>query len=167
MAKRFKAARIFSVVDAIEEDTDGSAEGEGGGVIIDITIGTQGPQGPKGDKGDKGDPIAIHNGLDSDATDEALAAYQGKVLDNKVSQLSQETVDAPGTKIKNLNYKSLQLGSISWAGAETTSTNRVRTDFIDVVPGSTYVIYSNHGLSNETQYVFEYAADGTYIKNSV
>ena len=48
--------------------------------------GIQGPQGEKGDKGDKGDPgVDIYNGLDSDATDEALAAAQGKVLDEKIT----------------------------------------------------------------------------------
>ena len=65
--------------------------------------GIQGPQGAKGDTGatgatgPKGDtgvsadyPITIYNGLDSDATDEALAAAQGKVLDGKISQLGQK-----------------------------------------------------------------------------
>lgn len=57
----------------------------------------------KGDKGDTGVsadyPITIYNGLDSTATDEALAANQGKALDDKIGQLGQDvdedcTVDA-------------------------------------------------------------------------
>lgn len=56
--------------------------------------GPQGPQGPQGLKGDTGVsadyPITIYNGLDSDATDQALSAAQGNVLDGKIGQLGQE-----------------------------------------------------------------------------
>ena len=58
--------------------------------VLNVTI----PQGLKGDTGVSADyPITIHNGLDSDATDEALAAFQGKVLDGKVSQLEAKLID--------------------------------------------------------------------------
>ena len=58
--------------------------------VLNVTI----PQGLKGDTGVSADyPITIHNGLDSDATDEALAAFQGKVLDGKVSQLEAKVTD--------------------------------------------------------------------------
>ena len=53
-----------------------------------LTLAFSGLKGLKGDTGVSADyPITIHNGLDSDATDEALAAAQGKILDGKVSQL--------------------------------------------------------------------------------
>ena len=55
--------------------------------VLNVTI----PQGMKGDTGVSADyPITIYNGLDSDATDAALSAAQGKVLDGKISQLRQE-----------------------------------------------------------------------------
>ena len=58
--------------------------------VLNFTI----PQGLKGDTGVSADyPITIHNGLDSDATDEALAAAQGKILDGKVSQLEHDVAD--------------------------------------------------------------------------
>jgi len=45
----------------------------------------------KGDTGVSADhPITIHNGTDSSATDEALAALQGKLLKNEISQLEAE-----------------------------------------------------------------------------
>lgn len=45
----------------------------------------------KGDTGVSADyPITIYNGLDSTATDEALAAVQGKLLNEKVTQLGKE-----------------------------------------------------------------------------
>lgn len=48
----------------------------------------------KGDTGVSADyPITIYNGLDSAATDAALAAVQGKLLDEKVTQLAQEVAD--------------------------------------------------------------------------
>ena len=58
--------------------------------VLNVTI----PQGMKGDTGVSADyPITIYNGLDSDATDAALSAAQGKVLDGKISQLRQEVYD--------------------------------------------------------------------------
>ena len=55
--------------------------------VLNVTI----PQGMKGDTGVSADyPITIYNGLDSDATDAALSAAQGKVLDGKISQLRQK-----------------------------------------------------------------------------
>ena len=56
-----------------------------------LTLAFSGLKGLKGDTGVSADyPITIYNGLDSDATDAALSAAQGKVLDGKVSQLRQE-----------------------------------------------------------------------------
>ena len=47
-----------------------------------------GLKGNKGDTGVSADyPITIYNGLDSTATDQALSAYQGKVLKDELSQL--------------------------------------------------------------------------------
>ena len=66
--------------------------------VLNITI----PQGLKGDTGVSADyPITIHNGLDSDATDEALAAAQGKILDGKVSQVRQvaDALSNTGTNV--------------------------------------------------------------------
>lgn len=61
-----------------------------------------GLKGLKGDTGVSADyPITIYNGLDSDATDQALSAAQGNVLDGKIGQLGQK-VDGIGEKTKNV-----------------------------------------------------------------
>ena len=53
-----------------------------------------GLKGNKGDTGVSADyPITIYNGLDSTATDQALSAYQGKVLNDEISQLDLEVGD--------------------------------------------------------------------------
>lgn len=61
-----------------------------------------GLKGLKGDTGVSADyPITIYNGLDSDATDQALAAAQGKVLDGKISQLGQKVDVLLGDEVHN------------------------------------------------------------------
>ena len=53
-----------------------------------------GLKGNKGDTGVSADyPITIYNGLDSTATDQALSAYQGKVLNDEISQLDLKVDD--------------------------------------------------------------------------
>lgn len=64
--------------------------------VLNFTI----PKGLRGEQGDTGVsadyPITVYNRLDSDATDAALSAAQGKVLDGKVSQLRQKVWDFCG-----------------------------------------------------------------------
>lgn len=56
-----------------------------------LTLAFSGLKGLKGDTGVSADyPITIYNGLDSDATDQALSAAQGKVLDGKIRILQEE-----------------------------------------------------------------------------
>lgn len=53
-----------------------------------LTLAFSGLKGLKGDTGVSADyPITIYNGLDSDATDQALAAAQGKFLQGEIDQL--------------------------------------------------------------------------------
>lgn len=87
--------------------TDGSVSGF---VVNNGQRGSQGEVGPQGEKGDKGDQglegkqgpkgdsgysglineLLVYNGLDSEDATAALAALQGKILNEKVAQLSQE-----------------------------------------------------------------------------
>ena len=104
--------------------------------VLNVTI----PQGLKGDTGVSADyPITIHNGLDSDATDEALAAFQGKVLDGKVSQLEakvdgvypaiglewngeyKEDIELSAATTKSSKYILLKAGKTYTLHAKTTS----------------------------------------------
>ena len=56
-----------------------------------------GLKGNKGDTGVSADyPITIYNGLDSTATDQALSAYQGKVLNDEISQLDLQVHNLSG-----------------------------------------------------------------------
>ena len=84
---------VTSVVATID-DTSGTPSCQVSLVGQQLTLAFSGLKGLKGDTGVSADyPITIYNGLDSDATDQALAAAQGKVLDGKVSQLGQELSD--------------------------------------------------------------------------
>lgn len=59
-----------------------------------LTLAFSGLKGLKGDTGVSADyPITIYNGLDSDATDQALAAAQGKILDQKIGALNVKVGD--------------------------------------------------------------------------
>lgn len=60
---------------------------------LDFT-GLKGVQGNTGVSADY--PITIYNGVDSDATDEALAAAQGKFLQGEISQLEAEVHNLSG-----------------------------------------------------------------------
>lgn len=56
-----------------------------------LTLAFSGLKGMKGDTGVSADyPITIYNGLDSDATDQALAAAQGGVLEGEITYLRQD-----------------------------------------------------------------------------
>jgi hypothetical protein len=66
-----------------------------------LTLAFSGLKGIKGDTGVSADyPITLYNGLDSDATDQALTAAQGKVLDGKIGQLRQEVNDLDNAVMK-------------------------------------------------------------------
>lgn len=81
---------VTSVVATID-DTSGLPSCNVSLVNGQLTLAFSGLKGLKGDTGVSADyPITIYNGLDSDATDQALAAAQGKILDGKIRQLGQE-----------------------------------------------------------------------------
>jgi hypothetical protein len=83
---------VTSVVATID-DTSGTPSCQVSLVNGVLTLAFSGLKGLKGDTGVSADyPITIYNGLDSDATDQALAAAQGKVLDGKISQLGQKII---------------------------------------------------------------------------
>ena len=96
---------VTSVVATID-DTSGTPSCQVSLVGQQLTLAFSGLKGLKGDTGVSADyPITIYNGLDSDATDQALAAAQGKVLDGKVSQLDQEVRDGvPRDLALNTDY---------------------------------------------------------------
>ena len=88
----------------------------------------------KGDTGVSADyPIEIHNGLDSSATDAALAAAQGKVLDEKVTQLGQKVDDLSTGKYYGYFAKEEDLPEVDVDG------------FAYVGEGPTYTIYNLRG----------------------
>ena len=98
--------------------------------VLNVTI----PQGMKGDTGVSADyPITIYNGLDSDATDAALSAAQGKVLDGKISQLRQK-VGNVGTEL-TFNPSALlsNEGFITRTNGKFSATaNYYATEYIDI-----------------------------------
>ena len=106
---------VTSVVATID-DTSGTPSCQVSLVNGVLTLAFSGLKGIKGDTGVSADyPITLYNGLDSDATDQALAAAQGVVLDGKISQLRQE-VDglAPLTEyVGRLESTSAKISNVS------------------------------------------------------
>lgn len=114
---------VTSVVATID-DTSGTPSCQVSLVNGVLALAFSGLKGIKGDTGVSADyPIAIYNGLDSDATDQALAASQGKVLDGKISQLRQE--------IDGVVHMSFYQGGIGNSGSASgkyySSQNRAAT----------------------------------------
>lgn len=97
-------AGVTSVVATID-DTSGLPSCQVSLVNGVLTLAFSGLKGLKGDTGVSADyPITIYNGLDSDATDMALAAAQGKFLNEKINQKAQEADD----KIRELRPNMLR-----------------------------------------------------------
>lgn len=119
---------VTSVVATID-DTSGTPSCQVSLVNGRLTLAFSGLKGLKGDTGVSADyPITIYNGLDSDATDQALAAAQGKVLNEKVGELQivligQEKNYSDGHYLKQDGT----LGDYATWGV---------TDFIPYTPGS-------------------------------
>ena len=115
-----------------------------------LTLAFSGLKGLKGDTGVSADyPITIYNGLDSDATDQALAAAQGKVLDGKIGQLKDRVdgldaqlngadIDAYNNQGEADYYKTENTGQNMYFGigcmtpilANPVTFNKVRTPYI-------------------------------------
>jgi hypothetical protein len=90
---------VTSVVATID-DTSGTPSCQVSLVNGVLTLAFSGLKGIKGDTGVSADyPITLYNGLDSDATDQALTAAQGVVLDGKISQLRQEVDGVPSSEV--------------------------------------------------------------------
>lgn len=142
-------------------------------VVITITgtaeapvLNVQIPQGMKGDTGVSADyPITIHNGLDSDATDEALAAFQGKVLDGKVSQLEAK-VDELWKEGPDVEITGFITGAYSTNGSYSTNIlnkSGAKGKNLEVQPGQKYKIYGTSDASTWYRCCAVFKADGTKI----
>ena len=123
-----------------------------------LTLAFTGLKGAQGDTGSSVDyPFTIHNGLDSDATDEALAAFQGKVLNGKVSQLEAEVDGLPRNYTPGEYLKS----------NGTTGTNPAWgiSDYIPYETGKS-VLWRFSSVSNNSYYILFYRADKSFISGS-
>ena len=93
-----------------------------------LTLAFSGLKGLKGDTGVSADyPITIYNGLDSDATDQALSAAQGKVLDGKVTQLEAKVTEL-ATSVNDADY-AIRAATSSSSLVDNPSGTRVRIVF--------------------------------------
>jgi hypothetical protein len=104
-----------------------------------LTLAFSGLKGLKGDTGVSADyPITIYNGLDSDATDQALSAAQGKILDERISQTRQDLTNELSvfTPLDLSGYVGKNIYPSGATYTKTSSTNRAI--FIPVTPGKTY-----------------------------
>lgn len=121
-----------------------------------LTLAFSGLKGLKGDTGVSADyPITIYNGLDSDATDQALAAAQGKILNDKISQIEPK-IDAivsesqvPSVNLFDKTAVSPGHNIDKTTGAEQTNSSYDATDYIPI---------DSRGLYCDKAY-----AGGTYI----
>lgn len=118
---------VTSVVATID-DTSGTPSCQVSLVNGVLTLAFSGLKGIKGDTGVSADyPITIYNGLDSDATDQALAASQGKVLDTKVSQLGLEVGVNALCLLVDSGKITIEQGSFNADGTNDVASSRVRT----------------------------------------
>ena len=123
-----------------------------------------GLKGNKGDTGVSADyPITIYNGLDSTATDQALSAYQGKVLNDEISQLDLN-VDGFDVPIAVLEDKTVSGAGIAKNNGQISTTGRAdySVKIYKIVIGKTYHIVipklsnaytSAYGFLTDTQTV--------------
>lgn len=118
--------------------------------VLNFTI----PKGLRGEQGDTGVsadyPITVYNRLDSDATDEALAAAQGKVLNGKISQL-QQNVDESEQKLEKIQENFDLEYSVNLFDKTAATVNRC-------------VRYDTGALAYDPDY---YASDYIYIEDGV
>lgn len=105
----------------------------------------------------------------------ADAKATGDELDDLKSAID-ENIERYTTPTENLWKPLWELGELKWAdGTPAAATTIMRTaDFINVEPGTTYAFYDARDWTKEqynmlypVQHVFEYGADGTFIKNTV
>ena len=127
-----------------------------GGVL---TLAFSGLKGLKGDTGVSADyPITIYNGLDSDATDQALSAAQGKVLDGKISQLNG-VVNGVDETTEVLTPKSLTADKTYNTNVSTMATSPSDNEGyyctrIAVTPGE---VYRLSGVRSTSKYTLLFA----------
>lgn len=165
---------VVNIVDNTPGTPSGSAVVENGVMTIELSH----VKGEKGNTGVSADyPITIHNGLDSDATDEALAAAQGKVLkeeiddiDEKVDILSAMGVSSLAKKLpdisflsdavyekgnyikRNADLSSVQILSFKADGTYGTSTSYYHADVI-VFPGEVVRVKANANAATRVAFV--------------
>ena len=119
----------------------------------------------------------VINDLVSTRTDAALSAYQGRVLDEKISTLDSEKQDTlvSGTNIKTINNKSiLGEGNITIKGGTTAGVTSVNTRTGAVTLTADDVNLGNvdntsdadKPVSTATQAALDNKDETTYIKNT-
>lgn len=135
---------VTSVV-ATVDNTSGTPSCQVSLVGQQLTLAFSGLKGLKGDTGVSADyPITIYNGRDSDATDAALAAAQGKVLQGEITQLE--------AKVNGLNT------TLDWTLVAGTASV-VRKD-ISLEKDVEYTVTTNSPIS-ATQMQIVYTDDST------
>lgn len=167
---------VTSVVATID-DTSGLPSCQVSLVNGVLTLAFSGLKGLKGDTGVSADyPITIYNGLDSDATDQALAAAQGKILDQKISQV-EDTADAIadnfvfGVLSNNILAPALILDRTTKYIRRTNGTTINATGgygYTDYIPLDSNGLYSNSYLPTSGSYASSwmyYDADKVFLGN--
>lgn len=156
---------VTSVVATIDE-TSGTPSCQVSLVNGVLTLAFSGLKGLKGDTGVSADyPITLYNGLDSDATDQALAAAQGKVLDGKISQLEAKVNE----NIFGEYSPEWELGNISISGNGWTYSNSNKR--VRLKQGTTLHLYPGDIIKlSDHQTIRFYLCwrnlDGTYGANA-
>jgi hypothetical protein len=133
-----------------------------------LTLAFSGLKGLKGDTGVSADyPITIYNGLDSDATDQALAAAQGKFLQGEISQLQDKVTDLENAVMETSSgYEELALtlrtGYYYYSNGDYYSGSDKRCADIDVQEGEKYKITS-HLRATTIALIVEWDGNGNYV----
>ena len=129
-----------------------------------LSLSFSGIKGEKGDKGDKGNtgssvdfPYELVTDVETDDDEKGLAASQGVVLDNKISQLGQE-VRTVESDIHSIIL--LDIGNIDSATGQDTApgsyNNRAKTGYIS----SPFSVEMNEGYLINQGFKYQRGIDG-------
>lgn len=120
------------------------------GVLTINISGIKGEQGNSGYTGDAGE-LEVVNNLNSDDATAALSAYQGKVLDGKITQLGQESRPAIAVNLINEDVDPASLPRrnyyINDSGEWTTNVN-YKHSILPVKPGQLVEVTASSGYAS-------------------
>lgn len=134
---------------------------------LGIPVGATGAQGVQGNTGSSVEyPFELVDNLETDDNTKALTARQGKVLDEKISQLG---LKVPELASSQLGRKVFKIDIQNGTAANAANANAVRTQTFPVEAGHYYRVHTTRPVTDGNIYVVGYEfydTDVTYVAGS-